>query len=89
MQLRFICSFASSDKYSTSMLLLVQLLAPIISIGVALASWIAAFFWFYASILGDPSGGGENVRREKRNDGRETVLKVRDWWEGWLLRAYR
>lgn len=65
------------------MLFVVHVLSPFVSIGVAIAAWTAAVFWFYAAILGDPDG------RDKHNDGKESVLGVRMWWEKWLLRAVR
>jgi hypothetical protein len=65
------------------MLVLVHLLSPFISFGVAVAAWVAAIFWFYAAILGDPDG------TNGKDDGRAAVLGVRAWWERWLKRALR
>ena len=59
------------------------LLAPLPAFIVAVASWVAASFWMYAAILGDPDGSG------KGNDGARTVLIVRSWWAGWWARAVR
>lgn len=83
MQLRLIYSTASSERYNLSMVLLIHLLSPIVSFGVAMAEWTAAFFWFYAAILGDPT------KTDKQSDGKATVLAVRAWWERWLLRGLR
>ena len=76
---------ASEDiaAYSAPMLVLVHLLSPFISFGVAVAAWVAAIFWFYAAILGDPDG------TNGKDDGRAAVLGVRAWWERWLKRALR
>ncbi|KAF2808880.1 uncharacterized protein BDZ99DRAFT_488727 [Mytilinidion resinicola] len=80
-QLRLIQSRARPNRYSASMLVIVQLFAPFVAVGVAVASWIAAFFWFFSAILGDPAG------QDGHNDGRATVMAVRNWWERWLVRA--
>ncbi|KAF2497525.1 hypothetical protein BU16DRAFT_580182 [Lophium mytilinum] len=82
-QLRFIQSRARPNRYSASMLVIVQLFAPFVAVGVAVASWVAAFFWFFSAILGDPAG------QDGHNDGRATVMGVRNWWEAWLVRACR
>lgn len=65
------------------MLFLVNILSPIYAIGIGLSAWVAALFWFYAAILGDPEGGC----RDSRDDGRAAVLGVMRWWEGWLEQA--
>lgn len=65
------------------MLLLVNILSPIYAIGICLSAWVAALFWFYAAILGDPDTGC----RDGRDDGRAAVLGVRRWWEKWLEQA--
>ena len=67
--------------YSAPKLVLVHLLSPFISLGVAAAVWVAAGFWCYAAIIGDPDG------THGKDDGRAAVLGVQVWWEGWLLRA--
>ncbi|KAI9875366.1 MAG: hypothetical protein M1830_008577 [Pleopsidium flavum] len=76
---------ASEDfiNYSASMLVFVHLLSPLISFGVAVAAWVAAGFWFYTAILGDPDG------TNGKDDGRAAVLGVRGWWERWLKKALR
>lgn len=64
-------------------LILVNLASPILGIGVAVAAWIAGAFWGFAIIMGNPDG------TERRDDGRDAVIHVRDWWEGYLLTALR
>lgn len=82
MQLRFIYSTsATSDRYKLPMLLVIHIFSPIISVGVAVAAWTSAFFWFYVAILGDPT------KTDRRSDGKVTVLAVRAWWERWLRRG--
>jgi len=81
LQLLLIYSPATSNRYKPSMLVLVHTFSVFVALGVALASWVAAFFWFFSAILGDPAG------QDGHNDGRATVLGVRNWWERWLLRA--
>lgn len=63
------------------MLVLLNLLSPIYALGIAVSASVAAMFWFYAAILGDPDG------RDGWDDGRAAVLEVRRWWERWLKRA--
>jgi hypothetical protein len=65
------------------MLVVVNLFSPVVAFGVAIAAWTAAGFWFFSSILGDPGG------HDGHNDGRETIVSVRNWWERWLSRALR
>ena len=62
-------------------LVLVSLLSPLYAMAIAVATWVAGFFWFYTAILGNPDG------KEDRDDGREAVLAVRGWWERWLIRS--
>ncbi|KAF2090287.1 hypothetical protein K490DRAFT_54680 [Saccharata proteae CBS 121410] len=83
LQLRMVYAHPLSTMYNTPLLVLVHLLSPFLAMGVALASWTAACFWIYALIIGDPGS------RDGHNDGRESVLTVRSWWESWLLRALR
>lgn len=68
---------------NTPMLIPLNLLAPIYAAGIALSAWVAAAFWFYAAILGDPEGG------DGRDDGKAAVLGVSRWWERWLERGRR
>ncbi|KAI9797490.1 MAG: hypothetical protein M1835_000046 [Candelina submexicana] len=85
LQFRLIHSPAQQrvGEYSASNLSLTHLLSPVVSVGVAVAAWVAAVFWFYAAILGDPDGKGGS------NDGQATVLSVRGWWEAWLMRPIK
>jgi hypothetical protein len=80
-QIYFIRSSENITRYGAPMLVLVHLLSPFVSLGVAVAAWVAASFWFYAAIIGDPGG------THGRDDGRVAVLGVRSWWESWLMRA--
>lgn len=83
LQFRLIYSAPLSSMYNTPLLLLVCLLSPFVAVGIAIATWISASFWIYASIIGDPGS------KDGHNDGRESVLAVRSYWESWLLRALR
>jgi cytochrome bd-type quinol oxidase subunit 1 len=65
------------------MLMFVHVLSPILSMGVAFFSWISAVFWLFAIVMGNPDG------TEKRDDGRATVIMVRNWWEKYFLSALR
>lgn len=71
------------SSYSTGMLMVVMLLSPFLSLGMMLAAWVSAVFWISSAVVGDPAG------MDKRDDGRETVLALRDWWERWLVRSMR
>lgn len=84
LQLRLIYSYSSAQNYSVPMLVIVQLLAPIVAIGVAIGAWTSACFWFFSAILGDPAGQDQG-----RNDGKDSLLGVRRWWDRWLSRALR
>lgn len=64
------------------MLLLFNLFTPIYAMTIAVAAWVAAVFWFYTAILGNPDGS-----KEDRDDGREAVFGVRKWWETWLIQG--
>jgi hypothetical protein len=70
-------------EFSPVCLLLVHIVSPILSLGNAVAAWIVAVFWLFAIIMGNPDG------TERRDDGRATVLMLRDWWERCLLYATR
>ncbi len=83
LQLRLIYSEPVDTSYSSSMLVVVHLFSPIVAFGVALAAWTSAAFWIFTSILGDPGGN------DGHNDGKESILAVRNWWENWLSRALR
>ena len=83
LQLRLIYSEPPNDTYSLTWLLLVHIMSPLLSICVALATWVAALFWFFAAVIGNPDG------HDKYNDGTAAVLAVRRWWEKWLTKTYK
>ncbi|KAF2135115.1 uncharacterized protein K452DRAFT_293462 [Aplosporella prunicola CBS 121167] len=83
LQFRYIYAPPVSSMYNTPLLLMVHLLSPFVAMGIAFAAWISAAFWIYAAIIGDPGS------RDGHNDGRESVLMVRSYWERWLLHAVR
>ena len=56
--------------------------SPFAAIGIAIAAEVAAFFWLYATILGEPN---QNQRQGKEREGRSAVRWVRGTWERWLL----
>jgi hypothetical protein len=85
LQLHLVYSHNSSQEYSAPMLVVIHLFSPIVAFGVSVAAWTAAGFWFFSSILGDPGGHGH----EGHNDGKESIIGVRNWWERWLSRALR
>lgn len=82
-QLGLICSPIVPTSHKTPMLVLINLLSPIYALGIAISAWVAAAFWCYAAILGDPDG------TDSKNDGVVAVMGVRWWWEVWLKRAVR
>lgn len=86
LQLNFICSVYDSETYSIPVLVAVNLLSPILALGVMGSAWIAAAFWFFNAILGDPDGSD---KPKGYNDGRASVMAVRRWWETWLRRPLR
>lgn len=71
------------SSYRTGMLLAIQLLSPFLSLGMMIAAWVVAVFWVSSAVVGDPAG------TDRRDDGRETVLALRNWWEKWLVRSIR
>jgi hypothetical protein len=74
--------YANEDGvFHPGMLVFVHLVSPILSIGVAIAAWVVAAYWLMAGIVGDPAG------MDKRDDGRETVLGLRRWWENLMLKG--
>ncbi|MCJ1253393.1 hypothetical protein MMC24_001204 [Lignoscripta atroalba] len=79
-QLKLIYSTYDLNSEPRGIVPLIGLFSPVCSIGIAIAAWVAATFWFYAAILGDPDG-------TKANDGRAAVLGVRRWWSKWLEKA--
>ena len=70
-----------SENSGIITLVLVSMLSPLYAMAIAVATWVAGVFWIYTAILGNPDG------KEDRNDGRETVLAVRGYWEKWLLKG--
>ena len=83
LQLRFIHSpTGRTTQGHVPKLILVNLGSPVYSLGIAIAAWVAAAFWAYAAILGNPDGLDQH-----HDDGREAVMKVRAWWQMWLERA--
>lgn len=70
-------------SYHPAMLVAVQLLSPFLSFGMMLAAWVMAVYWLSSAVVGDPAG------TDKRDDGKETVLALRGWWEKWLTRSVR
>ncbi len=85
--LKILCAESKEDRHDLQFnpvaLIMVYLAAPIFSLGVAIAAWVSASFWVFAIIMGNPDG------TERRDDGRATVLAVRNWWERYLLSAVR
>ena len=60
LQLSLIYSDFDDEEITSSssrpiMLVLVNVFAPVYVIGICMAAWVAAGFWFFAAILGDPN----------------------------------
>lgn len=72
-----------SEGFSVGGLIAVLLLSSFLSIALLLIAWIAAFFWVFAMVLGNPDG------TERKDDGRAAVLGVCRWWQIWLGKARR
>lgn len=84
-----------------TMLLLVNLFAAPYAMGICVAAWVAAGFWFFAAILGDPNWKNKTTTTtaittntttggvDRDDDGRTAVMSVRGWWERWLVRGLR
>ncbi|EDU48564.1 hypothetical protein PtrSN002B_000832 [Pyrenophora tritici-repentis] len=83
LQLHMVYSHDATTGYSAPMLVIISLFSPIVAFGVAMAAWTAAGFWFFSLILGDPGGN------DGHNDGKESIVGVRNWWERWLSRGLR
>jgi hypothetical protein len=76
--------YASEDySYYPWTLMAVQLLSPFLSLGVMVAAWVVAVFWISSLVVGDPSG------TDRHDDGSETALALRGFWEKWLRRCIR
>ncbi|WPH03977.1 Hypothetical protein R9X50_00686000 [Acrodontium crateriforme] len=69
--------------YNAFTLVLVHFLSPLLSLGMMLVAWVVAVYWASSAIVGDPAG------MDKQDDGRETVLALRRWWERWLLQSVK
>ncbi len=74
---------AHTFDFSPSALILVHIASPIISLALAFFAWIAAVFWLFAIMMGNPDG------TERRDDGRATVLGARNYLERYLLSALK
>ncbi|EFQ93281.1 hypothetical protein CFE70_003461 [Pyrenophora teres f. teres 0-1] len=83
LQLHMVYSHDATTGYSAPMLVVINLFSPIVAFGVVMAAWTAAGFWFFSLILGDPGGN------DGHNDGKESIVGVRNWWERWLSRGLR
>ena len=70
-------------SYHNIMLVAVHLLSPFLSFVMMFAAWILAVYWVSSAVVGDPAG------QDKRDDGKETVLGLRNWWERWLIRTMK
>ena len=76
--------YANEDaSYHTFMLAAVHILSPFLSFVMMFAAWTLAVYWISSKIVGDPAG------QDKRDDGKETVLGLRRWWERWLMRSVK
>lgn len=73
---------ANDDRsYHAMTLVMVHVLSPFISLGMMFMAWVLAVYWLSSAVVGDPAG------MDKRDDGRETVLGLRNWWERYLMRS--
>ena len=76
--------YANEDaSYHTFMLAAVHILSPFLSFVVMFAAWTLAVYWVSSAMVGDPAG------QDKRDDGKESVLGLRRWWERWLMRSVK
>ena len=76
--------YANEDgSYDSLMLLAVHMLSPFLSFVMMFAAWILAVYWLSSACVGDPAG------QDKRDDGKETVLGLKKWWEKWLMRGMK
>lgn len=83
LQLDLILSQSSSRNHASAKNPVVlgakHVVAPVFSVAVMVAAWVAGSFWAFAKILGNPDG------HDERNDGRAAVLWVRRCWEKILV----
>jgi len=70
-----------SDR--SAMLILINICSPFYAICISASAWVAAGFWVFVALMGNPDG------QDGKDDGREAVMGVRRWWERWLERAIR
>lgn len=85
-QLRCIYSPTPTQQgpfYAPISLVGVHLLSPFLSFAMMFASWTLAIYWLSSAIVGDPAG------QDKRDDGKETVLGLRNCWERWLMKSFK
>lgn len=76
--------YANEDSsYHVFTLTMVHLMSPFISVGMMVVAWVVAVYWASSAVVGDPSG------LDKRDDGKETALGLRGWWEALLLKGVK
>ncbi|KAK0257122.1 hypothetical protein LTR01_000377 [Friedmanniomyces endolithicus] len=70
-------------SYHAWIFVAVHILSPLLSLGVMFLAWVLAVYWLSSVVVGDPAG------MDRRDDGRETVLWLRGWWERLLQRSVK
>ncbi|KAK1815306.1 hypothetical protein LTR12_010275 [Friedmanniomyces endolithicus] len=70
-------------SYHAWTLVVVHMLSPLLSLGMMFLAWVLAVYWVSSVVVGDPAG------MDRRDDGRETVLWLRGWWESFLKRCLK
>lgn len=70
-------------SYHSCMLFVVHMVSPFLAVAMVFASWVLAIYWLCSGVVGDPAG------QDKRDDGKETVLGLRNWWERWLMKGVK
>ena len=76
--------YANEDaSYHTFMLTIVHLFSPFLAFAMMFAAWTLAVYWVSSKIVGDPAG------QDNQDDGKDTVLGLRRWWERWLMRSVK
>lgn len=78
---------AAEPLQSVAMLILTNVFSPFVAVGVSAAAWVAAAFWMFAKILGNPNAN--QGKDDEGNEGRAAVLGVRRFWEAWLIKSLR
>lgn len=71
------------ELYRAFWMLAVHLVAPVLSLGNAIAAWVVALYWALAKMVGDPSG------IDKKDDGVEAVLGLTRCWEACLMKGIK